>query len=84
MAYDPHDTTYAEPVYTPGSEARPTFSVAIGVVVALFAMLLTFPHFSAIGILPQFAMPFVAGGALGAAAAWIRTKSLGGLSGQSH
>ena len=76
IVYDPRDATYAEPAYTQGSEPRPTVSVAISVVVALFVILLIFPYFFAWGLLPQIAVPFAAGCALGAAVAWYRTKWL--------
>ena len=76
IVYDPRDATYAEPAYTRGSEPRPTVSVAISVVVALFVILPLFAYFFALGVLPQIAAPFAAGCALGVAVAWCRTKRL--------
>jgi len=76
IVYDPRNATYAEPAYTRGSAPRPTVSVAINVVVALCVILLIFPYFFALGLLPQIAAPLTAGCALGAAVAWYRTKRL--------
>jgi hypothetical protein len=60
IVYDPRDATHAEPAYTQRSAPRPTVSVAISVVVALFVILLTFPYFFALGLLPQIAAPYSA------------------------
>jgi hypothetical protein len=76
IVYDPRDATYAELAYTQGSAPRPTVSVAISAVVALFVILPLFTYFFALGVLPQIAAPFAAGCALGAAVAWHRTKRL--------